>query len=417
MKILFYNHTGQVSGAERVLMMILNGLDREVYQPVVVCPPASRMMEVATSAGVETRELRQLEARFTWRLDRVLKYLTSFAQVIQCARNVVKQERPDLVHANSIRAGVVMAAATIGIDVPVVWHAHDILPRHPLSTFVRLLALATSRNQILAVSHAVASAFRGILLRPFRERVAINVIHNSVNLDLFRPDDSARNESRTRLNLSNDQPVAAIVGQLTLRKGQLELIHAFASVAQTLPDAVLLIVGEAVFSHDQGYARQLRDTVSALALNDRVRFLGPRDDIPRLLQAVDVLVVNSHQEPFALTVLEGLASGLAVLATSVGGTPEMIQHDRNGWLVPARHIEQLSDSLMALLNDGPLRARLGAAARQDACTRYSIKRFLTQVNSLYRGASLPAKVTSHELSPSSNLTSIQTEKRTPLPLS
>src|SRR5437660_6800713 len=114
MKILFYNHTGTVSGAERVLMMILGGLDRESYESVVVCPPASTMMKLANSAKVQTRGLEQLEARFTWRFDRVFKYLASFASVIGQARQIIKEERPDLIHANSIRAGLVMSVATIG---------------------------------------------------------------------------------------------------------------------------------------------------------------------------------------------------------------------------------------------------------------------------------------------------------------
>src|ERR1043166_6294180 len=117
-KILFYNHTGQVSGAERVLMVILNGLDRQSYEPVVVCPAASRMMELAESGSVRTRGLVQLEARFTWRPDRVAKYLSSFSKVIGQARRVVKDECPDFIQAHSIRAGLVMSAATIGLGIP-----------------------------------------------------------------------------------------------------------------------------------------------------------------------------------------------------------------------------------------------------------------------------------------------------------
>ena len=374
-------------------------------------------MEAATRAGVETRALEELEARFTWRVDQVLKYLWSFAMVIKCARSIVKQERPDLIHANSIRAGMVMAAATVGIDVPVVWHAHDILPRHPLSSFVRMLAVLTSRNHVLAVSHAVASRFRGIVLRPFTRRVPITVIHNSVDIDRFSPDASARNELRARLRLSNDQPVVAIVGQLTSRKGQLQLIRAFATVAGQLPRTVLLIVGEAVFNHDEQYARQLRDFASSLELGDRVRFLGSRDDIPKLLQAIDVLVVNSREEPFALTVLEGLASGIAVLATSVGGTPEMIEHNRNGLLVRFGNVDELSARLVALLTDNQLRVRLGAAARREALLWYSLDRFLKEIESLYCATSMGNKPHAPETSLHANLTSIRTEKRTALPLS
>jgi len=403
MKILFYNHTGQVSGAERVLMMILNGLDRTSFDPVVVCPPASKMSELASSGDVRTLGLEQLEARFTWRVDRVVKYLMSFAGVIKRARSVVKQERPDLIHANSIRAGLVMSAAAVGLDVPVIWHAHDILPRHPFSTLVRLFSLITSRNHVLAVSRAVESAFRGTLLRPFKSRVPVSVIHNSVDLDRFQPDTAARAELRRALDLSDDRPVVGIVGQLTPRKGQLELIQAFRSVAHEIPNATLLIVGESLFNRDEEYAQQLNDAVRALKLTNNVRFLGPRNDIPKLLQALDVLVVNSHQEPFALTVLEGLASGIAVLATAVGGNPEMIEHNVNGWLVKSGDQEELSAGLVTLLTHQDLRSRLAAAARPDAIARYSIPRYLSEICSLYRAILSSRKVSQQKNLPNLKL--------------
>ena len=384
MKILFYNHTGTVSGAERVLMMILGGLDREAYESVVVCPAASMMMALANSANVRTRGLDQLEARFTWRVDRVFKYLSSFASVIRQARRTIREERPDLIHANSIRAGLVMSVASIRLKVPVVWHGHDILPLHPLSTLVRLVALLTSRNHLLAVSHAVESGFRGLLLRPFKRRLPVTVIHNSVDLDRFQPDHAARKEARSSLGLSEKQPVIGIVGQLTPRKGQLELVQAFARVAHDMPETVLLIVGEPLFNRDEEYATRIANAVESLKLTRNVRFLGARDDIPKLIQALDVLVVNSHQEPFALTVLEGLASATAVLATAVGGTPEMVQHNVNGWLVKSRDQHELESGLIALLSDGALRSRLGSRARLDAIAHYSILRYLTEINSLYR---------------------------------
>lgn len=384
MKILFYNHTGTVSGAERVLSMILAGLDRDCFDLVVVCPDASRMMELAAIQRVRTRGLQQLEARFTWRPDRIVNYLISFAKVIRHARKIVTEESPDAIHANSIRAGLVMSATTLGLKIPVIWHAHDILPRHPLSTAVRVFAATTSHNRILAVSHAVATRFRGILLRPFKRRVPVEVIHNAVDLDRFHPDAEARAGIRCALKLENTQPVVGIVGQLTPRKGQLELIKGFADVTREIPEAILLIVGEALFNRDEDYAGQLKSTAASLGIADRVRFLGPRDDVPELMQGLDLLVINSHEEPFALTVLEGLASGTAVLATSVGGTPEMIRHKENGWLVNRRDHDDLVNGMLTLLRDETLRRQIGSNGRRDAIARFSTDRFMTEVLALYR---------------------------------
>src|SRR4051812_2680632 len=119
MKVLFYNHTGQVSGAERVMLMILNGIDRERYEPVVVCPAGSRMKELAELTGVRARGSQELHARFTWRLDRMVQYLISFYKNIKDMRSIVVDESPTFIHVNSIRAGLVMSAATFGLDLPV----------------------------------------------------------------------------------------------------------------------------------------------------------------------------------------------------------------------------------------------------------------------------------------------------------
>ena len=383
MKILFYNHTGQVSGAERVLQMILNGINRERYQCVVACPENTKLFEFMNAAGERTRGLRLLEARFTWRPDRLVRYLSSFVQVIRDARAVVSEEAPDAIHANSIRAGIVMAAATVGLRVPVIWHGHDILPRHPLSTMVRLFALMSARNRILAVSQAVVTGFRGAMLKPFARRVPIRVIHNAVDLERFKPNSEARVTTRAALGLTDAQSVIGMVGQLTSRKGQLELIESFARVAPEIPDAVLLIVGEPLFNRDEEYAEQLRGTAASLGIDDRVRFLGARADVPQLMQAMDVLVVNSHEEPFALTVLEGLASGIPVVATAVGGTPEMITNGENGCLVFARDNKGLAKSLIALLREPELRTWLGHNARKVAEARFSTNRFLREVDAFY----------------------------------
>ncbi len=387
MKVLFYNHTGMVSGAERVVSMILNGIDRQRYEPVVVCPPDSPMMALAAEARVRTRPLQTLNARFTWRLDRVAQYLLSFSQVIRDARQIVADEAPAFIHANSIRAGLVMSATTMGLKVPVIWHAHDILPLHPLSSLVRMFAALRSRNHILGVSQAVANRFRGLLLRPFARRVPITVIHNSVDLDRFRPDAASRVKTRNDLKLGSNELAVGIVGQLTPRKGQLELIEAFAEVVSELPHVQLLIIGSALFNRDQEYADELERKTRLLGLEGKVRFLGSRNDVPDLIRALDVMVVNSHEEPFGLSVLEGLATGCATLATAVGGTPEMISSGANGLLTPKGDRKALTSALLTLLRSPELRRKLGACARQDSLARFSTPRFIAEVNSLYRSVS------------------------------
>lgn len=381
MKILFYNHTGKVSGAERVLLMILAGLDRGRFDTVVLCPADGQLTLMAEGVGARTAGIQSLDARFTMRPDRLVKYVASFARLIRATRAAVINEAPDVIHANSVRAALVMSAAALGLGLPVIWHVHDLLPRHPLSSFIRLVACVCRNNRIIAVSQAVAQRFEGRLSRFFRGR--ITTIHNAVDAQRFRPDPQSRNETRRELGLEG-KTVLGIVGQLTPRKGQLELIEAFRELTRSVPEAVLLVVGEPIFNRDEEYATALKREARRSGVADRIRFLGAREDIPAVMRALDLLVVNSSVEPFGLTVIEAMASGTPVLATAVDGIREIVRHRDNGWLIGARDRRSLVEGLFTLVRDRQLRATLAGGGGRDVIARFSVDRFLNEIEASYR---------------------------------
>ena len=158
MKVLFYNHTGQVSGAERLLLMILARIDRDEFAPIVVCPDQDSLSGLVSELGVPAKTIGALKARFTWRVDHLARYCKSFFQVMRQLRLSVRTINPDLIHANSIRAGLVATAATVGLRTPIIWHLHDMLPRHPLSTLIRLTALLSSRTRMIAAKPRTPAA-------------------------------------------------------------------------------------------------------------------------------------------------------------------------------------------------------------------------------------------------------------------
>jgi glycosyltransferase involved in cell wall biosynthesis len=200
----------------------------------------------------------------------------------------------------------------------------------------------------------------------------------------FYRDLETRLRVRRDLGIDESQLVVGTVGQLTPRKGQLELIRAFSNIAPEFPRAVLLIIGEAIFNHDQEYATTLINEVENLGLSDSIRFLGAREDVPSVIRALDCLVVNSRSEPFGLTVVEGMGSEIAVLATAVDGIPEIIRHGKSGWLVEVDDHRQLVEGLRALLQNPALRSKLGREGRAHAVARFSSQRYLGEINSLYR---------------------------------
>lgn len=379
MRILFYNHTGQASGAERVLTMILARLDARAFAPVVVCPEAGTLAMMVREIGAPVETIAGLDARFTWRPDHLLRYARSFLQVIRQLRRKVQSIKPDLIHANSIRAGLVATAATFGLRVPVVWHLHDLLPRHPLSTAIRSFASVSRRTRMIAVSEAVARNFRGRFAAALKNRVV--VILNAIDLDEFQSQKTSPDALRADLGLAADDFVLGIIGQLTPRKGQLALIDAFSHAR--VSQAKLLIVGAALFNRNGDYAQRLEDASKAHGVGDRVRMLGARRDIGAIMQTLDLLVVNSTAEPFGLVILEAMACGTPVLATAVDGIPEIVEHGTNGWLVPSNNKRMLVQAITHLSRNPELRVRLAAAGREHVAANFTFDRFLNELEGFY----------------------------------
>jgi glycosyltransferase involved in cell wall biosynthesis len=386
MKVLFYNHTGQVSGAERVLLMILARLDQHCFDPLVICPEQGPLLEMVTNLGVPVESLPGLEARFTWRLDRLLRYLKSFFFVIRHLRRKVVSSKPDLIHANSIRAGLVATAATLGLGTKVVWHLHDLLPRHPLSSFVRVFAFLSTRARMIAVSQAVANNFHGALF-PLRKRVS--VILNVVELEEFGSNQNTRQQIREEFQLTEAELLIGIVGQLTPRKGQLELLRAFARALKEIPRAVLIIVGAPLFNRDDEYAQLLKETAAELGIAERVRMVGERRDVPAIMRALDLVVINSSIEPFGLVALEAMGYGTPILAAVSGGIPELIEHNKNGWLVPQGDEQVLAAAIVNLSRQPELRAQFAQQGKQHIAARFSVGRYMEELEAFYHCHSDP----------------------------
>jgi glycosyltransferase involved in cell wall biosynthesis len=391
MKILFYNHTGQASGAERLLLMILARLDHAAFDPIMVCPESGTLAQMVTDTGIPVETLTNLEARFTWRVDHLARYCRSFLQVMRQLRAKVTSINPDLIHANSIRAGLVATAATFGLGTHVVWHLHDLLPRHPLSTLIRIFASLSKRTRMIAVSDAVARNFRGRFSPLIGNRVG--VILNAIDLDKFKPTGPTPHAIRNEFGLNEEDFIIGIIGQLTPRKGQLELIGAFAQAEVTR--STLLIVGAALFNRDSDYAQRLEQEAKARGVADRVRMLGSRSDIGAIMRGLDLLVVNSSAEPFGLVILEAMACGTPVLAVAVDGIPEIIQHGTNGWLVSPGDRRMLAESIAHLSREPEVRARLAAQGKQRVAANFSADRFMTDLETFYQSI----KPTRSELKP------------------
>ena len=239
---------------------------------------------------------------------------------------------------------------------------------------------------MIAVSEAVARNFRGRCSPLLQDRVS--VILNAIDLDRFQLDETARRRIRKELRFRETDMAIGIVGQLTPRKGQLELLRAFGQTLSDFPNSVLLVVGAPLFNRDHEYLELLKRASAELGIGNKVRMLGARSDIGAIMQALDLLVVNSSAEPFGLVILEAMVCGTPVLATAVDGIPEIIKHNENGWLLPSLDEAALAEAIVHLYRAPELRARLAKRGKQRVAACFPVGRYMTELQTFYRSKPL-----------------------------
>jgi glycosyltransferase involved in cell wall biosynthesis len=234
----------------------------------------------------------------------------------------------------------------------------------------------------IAVSHDL----RDYMIESWFSRERVGVIHNGIDPGAL-PSMADRTRARQALGLDKGQLVVATVARLDPVKDLLSLLDAFAIVRRHVPAAVLVIVGE-------GPEREALERRAAQPdLAGAVRMTGFRSDVRTILPAADVYVSSSISEGVSITILEAMAAGVPVVATAVGGTPEVLALETGGRLVPARSPQRLARAVMALAEDPARRAAIGAEGRRRVETAFTLDRMVGEYARLYRqlgGASCAA---------------------------
>ncbi|HEY3138720.1 MAG TPA: glycosyltransferase family 4 protein [Blastocatellia bacterium] len=296
---------------------------------------------------------------------------------LQSAREIaelVNEHGIDIVHAHMGRDYLVAALAcrqTKGVKLILTRHHYLPLKRNALYRW-----MLRDVSAVIAVSDSVRESVIERLALP-AERV--HTLPNWIDPERFKPidRDAARAMFRLRANI-----VVACIGQVTPAKGQEEFFRAAATVGRMRSDVEFLIVGEEQ-EEEQTFTGSLKQLAASLGVGDKFRFMGHVRHIPQLLAAVDVVVVPSWDEGFSLVTIEALAARRAVLASNVGGIAGIIKDNTTGLLFPVRDVRALSDKLLWLVSDAPLRERLAAQGQRDVYIRFGREQIIDRIESLY----------------------------------
>jgi glycosyltransferase involved in cell wall biosynthesis len=298
-------------------------------------------------------------------------------------RRAAARHRAELVHANSIRAGIVLALARVR-RTPTIVHVRDCLPLGRVSA-VTLRLLAATATTIVANSRYTAASVRAMV-----PRARLEVVHNAVDLERFDPRTIDRAAARRRLGVPESGPVLlGVVAQISPWKGQETAIDALGLVRAAGVDAKLLLVGGAKFVaaatryDNEAYLARLQTLVAEAGLQDSVSWLGERDDVPEIVRALDVLLLPSWEEPFGRALVEAMALEVPVVATAVGGPNEIVEDGRQGYLVAPRQPQAWADAIDRVLSSPDRGAAMGRAGRSRVEREFTFSRQSSRLLDVY----------------------------------
>jgi glycosyltransferase involved in cell wall biosynthesis len=279
---------------------------------------------------------------------------------------LVRNVRPHLLHANSLSTARIVGPVAAQCGVRCIGHLRDIV------TLSRQAAVDVNANDRLL---AVSDATRRFHMAQGIASDKCFVLHNGVDLESFQPREPI-GYLHADLHLPEGAQLIATIGQLGLRKGTDVAIRAASLIAPNLPNVQWIIVGERTSnkSESRDFERQLQATAQAPPLSGRVHFLGSRNDVPRLLNECTLVVHAARQEPLGRVLLEAAASGVAVVATEVGGTREIFRTELDGAiLVPPDDEHEMADAMLSLLQNEARRQSLSLAGRRRAEEAFDIR--------------------------------------------
>ena len=354
--LLLSNFADRVGGGEESMLTLARGLDRRRYMPHALVPGEGEMSRDLRDLKIPTKALPLPPLR-PWTVVASLRALRQF-------RFLLAAWRVELVHAHGSRGALYAGLAARRLRIPVVWHAR-IADRDPMLDWA-LLALST---RVIAISHAVKGRFSRL-----RHAEKIRVVYNGIDPEYWKPMEHA-----APLHAS---PTILLVGRLSPEKGQATLVRAAPLVIERVPAARFVLLG----ADSNGEADRLCRLAQQLSVSEAVEIRPWVADPRPVFQEAEVIVLPSRSEGFGRVLLEAACLGKPVVASRIGGIPEVVVDGKTGILIPPDNPYALAEALIGLLENSSRRLRLGAAARNRVTTLFTASQHIDAVQAVYAEA-------------------------------
>jgi len=357
-------------------ILLTAGLDPARFESLLItgveAEHEGNMLDLAAAKGVQPLVIPDLGREISpWRDLRTLWMLY----------RLFRRWRPSIVHTHTAKAGTVGRLAAWLAGVPIVIHTfhghvfHGYFGPQKTRAFIYIeWVLARLSDRIVTVSEGQRTELAGYGIAPLDK---IAVVPLGFELDELFHCQPHRGELRAELGLAADTPLVGIVARLTAVKNHHLFLKAARLIAQEEPGTRFLVVG------DGELRDELETRTRELGLEEQVLFLGWRSDMPRIYADLDVVALTSRNEGTPVSLIEGMAAGVPVVSTAVGGVPDIVADGVCGYLVPPDDAAALARAIVALLRDKEKAQAMGQAGRQVVKARFSAERLIGDVERLY----------------------------------
>ena len=367
-----------IGGPSIHVVNLAAGLDSDRYEQLLVIgresPAEGSMLDYALSRGVWPHRIQEIVTAFNLapRDGVALKRLFSLMRLY----------RPHIVHTHTAKAGLLGRIAARLAGVPIIVHTFHGHVLHGYYGSVQNWALRRMEKSLAWFSHRLVTVSEQVKKELIEYGVAradrITVIPLGLDLEPYLHAETRRGEFRREMSLSSGARLVGIVGRIFPVKNHALFLESAARIAAAEPAARFVVVGDGMLRF------ALEQQARELGIADLVLFTGWRSDLARIYADLDVLVVSSNNEGTPLSAIEAMATSCPVVATRVGGVPDLISDYESGRLVPPRDAEALAGAVLDLLHHPEMAQAMGRNAMIAARDRFDVKRLVHDVDHLYR---------------------------------
>jgi len=365
--IMYFHDRKWIAGGEQSLLTLIRHLDKKKFEPHFVISTEGEFSNALEAENISIHYV-PFHSFKAFRIHQVIK-------TIQRLEALCHEVQPSVIHSNAPRTNLYAGIVGRRLHIPIVWHARNLIASGMIDVD-RYFSFFPQR--VICNSDAIRSRFR--TLGGYLGNAT--TIHTGVDTDSFCPNLEKARCFRDSLGFGNE-PLIGLVGRIGPGKGHETFLDAASRVHREFPMAQFLIVGRAEDQEDERREERLKTQAKSLGLDRNVFFLGYRKDTPSVMAALNVLVVSSWAEPFGRVVLEGSSSGLPVVGTNSGGTPEVITNGENGLLVPPKDEQKMAEAILRLLRSKEEAKKMGEKGRRKVLENFTLEIHAKKMENLY----------------------------------